>query len=71
MRVVPRDVLSIHDSAWSPQDSAFQTYPAKFPRYARHSLCHATNWKRVAEEVYKAYLLLPLGNDGEKWVYFG
>lgn len=71
MRTVPKDVLSIHDFAWSPQYGAFQVYPAKRPRYARHALFPAVNWKRVAEEVYKAYILLPLGNDGEKWMYFG
>ncbi len=71
MRTVPQEVLSIHDSSWSPAHSAFQTYPAKRPRYARHSMFPAVNWKRVAAEVYAKYILLPLGSDGEKWMYFG
>lgn len=71
MRTVPQDVLSIHDAAWSPQHGAFQVYPPKRPRYARHALFPAVNWKRVAAEIEGQYNLIPLGNDGAKWMYFG
>lgn len=63
-------MLEIPEEEWYPKYSAFQVYPRRFPQVARHSILHATNWKRIAEEVDEAFGLTLVGEDGRRWCYF-
>lgn len=58
------------ETEWHPPEGDFQIFPEEYPRIARHSILHATNWVRVADKIYDAYGLYPVGNDGKRWMYF-
>ena len=67
--LMQRTIASIKESEWSPQWAAFQVWPKKNPMVARHSLDgldpkDLAKIERICEEVYRAYRLEPIGNDG-------
>lgn len=68
---LPKRVLHIPESEWYPQHSAFQVYPRRFPQVARHSIhTHPIDWPKVAKEIYDAFGLTLIGEDGRRWAYF-